>query len=134
VLFLGYGDGPASAVPPVLTGLCAPVVIAAVGKSRRSSAASSALRNSFALSCSSFSSLLLRFTLKLYFDFLRQQQHSKRRARRARKERPPMIPPTTAEVCWLLKLGGIVGEVCVIHGEDILLELAIAVVAVVSVP
>src|SRR5277367_4117895 len=134
VLFLGYGDGPKSAVPPVFTGLCAPVVIAALGESRRSSAASSALRNSFALSCSSSSSLLLRFTLKLYFDLLRQQQHSKRRARRARKERPPMIPPTTAEVCWPLELGRIADEVCVIHEEDVLLELAIAVVAVASVP
>src|SRR5277367_5679373 len=137
VLFLGYGDGPKSAVPPVFTGLCAPVVIAALGESRRSSAASSALRNSFALSCSSSSSLLLRFTLKLYFDLLRQQQHSKRRARRARKarrERPPMIPPTTVEVCWPLELGGIADEVCVIHEEDVLLELVIAVVAVTSVP
>ena len=134
VLFLGYADGPASAVLPVSTGLCAPVVIAALGKSRRSSAASSALRNSFALSFSSSSSLLLLFTLKLYFDLLRQQQDSKRRARRARKERPAMIPPTTAEVCWPLELGGIADEVCVIHREDVLLELAMAVVAMVSVP
>lgn len=121
MLFLGYGDGPKSAVPPVFTGLCAPVVIAALGESRRSSAASSALRNSFALSCSSSSSLLLRFTLKLYFDLLRQQQHSKRRARRARRarrERPPMIPPTTVEVCWPLELGGIADEVSVPRMED----------------
>ena len=109
-------------------------MIAALGKSRRSNAASSALRNSFALSCSSSSSLLLRFTLKLYFDLLRQQQHSKRRASRARKERPPMIPPMTAEVFWPLELGGIADEVCVIHEEDILLELAVAVVAAASVP
>lgn len=45
-----------------------------------------------------------------------------------------MIPPTTAEVCWPLELGGIADEVCVIHEEDVLLELAIAVVAVASVP
>jgi hypothetical protein len=134
VLFLGYGDGPASAVPHVFTGLCAPVVTAALGKSRRSVAASSALSNSFALSCSSSSSLLLCFALKLYFDLLRQQQHSKRKARKARKERPPMIPPTTAEVCWPLELSGAVDEVCIICDEDILIELVLVVVAVASVP
>jgi hypothetical protein len=134
VLFLGYGDGPASAVPHVFTGLCAPVVIAAFGKSRLSIAASSALSNSFALSCSSSSTLVLRFARKLYFDLLRQQQHSKRRARKTRKERPPMIPPTTAEVCWPLGLGGIADEVCVICDEDALMELVLAVLAVASVP
>jgi hypothetical protein len=45
-----------------------------------------------------------------------------------------MIPPTTAEVCWPLELGGIADEVFFIHEEDILLELAGAVVAVASVP
>lgn len=133
MLFLGYDDDPASAVPPAFTGLCAPVVIAALGKSRRSIAASSALSNSFALSCSC-SSLLLRFTRKLYFDLLWQQQHSKRRASKARKERPPVIPPTTAEVCWPLGLGRIADEVCVVCDEDTLMELVLAVLAVASVP
>ena len=45
-----------------------------------------------------------------------------------------MIPPAMAEVCWPLELGGIADEVCVIHEEDILLELAVAVVAEASVP
>lgn len=133
VLFLGYGDGPASAVPHVFTGLCAPVVIAALGESRRSSAASSALSNSLALSCSSSSSLLLRFARKLYFDLLRQQ-HSKRKARKARKERPPMTPPTTAKVCWPLELSGTADEICIMCDEDVLVELVLVVVAVASVP
>lgn len=136
VLFLGYGDGPASAVPHVFTGLCAPVVIAALWESRRSSAASSALSNSLALSCSSSSSLLLRFARKLYFDLLRQQ-HSKRKARKARKarkERPPMIPPTTAKVCWPLELSGTADEICIMCDEDVLIELVLVVVAVASVP
>jgi hypothetical protein len=46
-----------------------------------------------------------------------------------------MVPPTTAEVCWPLELGVVADEVCLIHGEDISLELAMAVVVVVaSVP
>lgn len=133
VLFLGYGDGPASAVPHVFTGLCAPVVIATLGESRRSSAASSTLSNSLALSCSSSSSLLLRFARKLYFDLL-WQQHSKRKARKARKERPPMIPPTTAKVCWPLELSGTADEICIMCDEDVLIELVLVVVAVASVP
>ena len=45
-----------------------------------------------------------------------------------------MVPPTMAEMYWPLELGGIADEVCLIHDEDILLELAIAVAVVASVP
>jgi hypothetical protein len=45
-----------------------------------------------------------------------------------------MVPPTTAEGCWALELGGIADEVCVIGDEDALMELVLAVLAVASVP
>ena len=134
MLFLGYGDGPMSVAPP-LTGLCAPVVTASPQTFGRSSAASSAFRNSSALFFSSLSSLVLRFISKLYFDLLRKQQNDKRRASKPRRERPPTMPPTmppttpptTVEKCGLLRVGGITvaDEVCFIHEEVVLLESVI---------
>jgi hypothetical protein len=132
VLFLGYGEGPLSPVPILLTGLCAPVLIAVPRKACRWSDASSAFCRSSALSCSSLSSLLLRFILKLYFALLRKQQHNKTRVRKPRKESPPKIPTTTAVVCGLLEFVGIAvaDEVRIIQEEDALLELVLAVILV----